>query len=110
MNYRTFVKNTTNVSALNQEPFQLAQITSVSQLSDVLLSDWAYQALQSWIEQYGCIQGYLDRTYRGNAAITRYEFAAGLNACLDVVAQLMGTGIDPNDLATIRRLQEEFQA
>ncbi|HEY9879928.1 MAG TPA: iron uptake porin [Leptolyngbyaceae cyanobacterium] len=98
------------VNPLEQEPVQLAQITSVSQLSDVLPSDWAYQALQSLVEQYGCIQGYPDRTFRGNSPLTRYEFAAGLNACLDVLTQLGSNSLDPDDLATIRRLQEEFQA
>jgi hypothetical protein len=98
-----------SVAAL-EEPVQLAQITSVNQLTDVLPTDWAFQALQSLVEQYGCIQGYPDRTYRGQASLTRYEFAAGLNACLDVIAQLVATGISPDDLATIRRLQEEFQA
>ncbi len=39
--------------------------------------------------------------------MTRYEFAAGLNACLDVVIQLIGEG---SDLDAIRRLQEEFAA
>lgn len=100
-----------SVTSLEQEPVQLAQITSVSQLSDVLPSDWAYQALQSLVEQYGCIQGYPDRTFRGNSPMTRYEFAAGLNSCLDVIAQLIAQGQgDDSDLATIRRLQEEFQA
>ncbi|HEY9762862.1 MAG TPA: iron uptake porin, partial [Trichocoleus sp.] len=100
-----------SVTALEQEPVQLAQITSVSQLSDVLPSDWAYQALQSLVENYGCIQGYPDRTFRGNSPLTRYEFAAGLNACLDVIAQLIAQGPGAEeDLATIRRLQEEFQA
>jgi hypothetical protein len=98
-----------SVAALDQ-PVQLAQITSVNQLTDVLPTDWAFQALQSLVEQYGCIQGYPDRTYRGSASLTRYEFAAGLNACLDVIAQLVAGGINPDDLATIRRLQEEFQA
>ncbi|HEY9301337.1 MAG TPA: iron uptake porin, partial [Phormidium sp.] len=58
----------------------IEQVTSVSQLSDVQPTDWAFQALQSLVERYGCIEGYPDRTYRGNRAITRYEFAAGLNA------------------------------
>ena len=88
---------------------QLAQVTSVSELSDVLPSDWAYTALQRLVEEYGCLEGYPDRSFRGNRAMTRYEFAAGLNACLDVVVQLIG-GDDTNDLATIRRLQEEFAA
>ncbi|HEY9297337.1 MAG TPA: iron uptake porin, partial [Phormidium sp.] len=57
----------------------LEQVTSVSQLRDVQPTDWAFQALQSLVERYGCIEGYPDQTYRGNRAMTRYEFAAGLN-------------------------------
>ena len=53
-----------------------AQVTSVSQLSDVQPTDWAFQALQSLVERYGCIVGYPDKTFRGNRALTRYEFAA----------------------------------
>ncbi|MGB7059584.1 MAG: iron uptake porin, partial [Geitlerinemataceae cyanobacterium] len=91
---------------------ELSQVTSVSQLSDVQPTDWAFQALQSLVERYGCIAGYPDGTYRGNRALTRYEFAAGLNACLDQVLALVGSdeGVDPDSLATIRRLQEEFAA
>ena len=89
------------------EPVQLAQVTSVSELSDVQPSDWAFTALQRLVEEYGCLEGYPDRTYRGNRALTRYEFAAGLNACLDVVIQLIGEG---SDLDAIRRLQDEFAA
>ena len=99
---------TVSVDALsNSDSIQLAQVTSVSELSDVLPSDWAYTALQRLVEEYGCLEGYPDRSYRGNRAMTRYEFAAGLNACLDVIVQLIGGG---DDLDTIRRLQEEFAA
>lgn len=99
------------VSNFDQDSVQLAQITSVSELTDVLPSDWAFQALQSLVENYGCIQGYPDRTFRGQRSLTRFEFAAGLNSCLDVIATLIAqSGINPDDLATIRRLQEEFQA
>ncbi|MEA5462776.1 iron uptake porin [Leptothoe sp. PORK10 BA2] len=99
---------TFSVDALsNPESIQLAQVTSVSELSDVLPSDWAYTALQRLVEEYGCLEGYPDRSFRGNRALTRYEFAAGLNACLDVIVQLIGGG---DDLDTIRRLQEEFAA
>ncbi len=101
---------TVSVDALsNSESIQLAQVTSVSELSDVLPSDWAYTALQRLVEEYGCLEGYPDRSYRGNRAMTRYEFAAGLNACLDVIVQLIDGG-DPEALETIRRLQEEFAA
>ena len=83
---------------------QLAQVTSVSELSDVQPGDWAYTALQRMVEEYGCLEGYPDRTFRGNRAVSRYEFAAGLNACLDVVLQLRSS---PNPEET-RRLQVEF--
>ena len=46
----------------------LAQINSVSSLSDVQPTDWAYEALRSLVERYGCIVGYPDQTYRGNRA------------------------------------------
>ena len=98
------------VSSGTESPLQIAQITSVSELTDVLPTDWAFQALQNLVETYGCIEGYPDRTYRGQRSLTRFEFAAGLNSCLNVIAGLAGQGIDPDDLAAIRRLQEEFQA
>ncbi|MUG98699.1 iron uptake porin [Scytonema sp. UIC 10036] len=91
-----------------------AQVTSVSQLSDVNPTDWAFQALQSLVERYGCIAGYPNGTYRGNRALTRYEFAAGLNACLDRVNELIATAtadlVRKEDLVTLQRLQEEFAA
>ncbi|MBF2064516.1 MAG: iron uptake porin [Calothrix sp. C42_A2020_038] len=92
----------------------MAQVTSVSQLSDVQPTDWAFQALQSLVERYGCIAGYPNGTYRGNRAMTRYEFAAGLNACLDRVNELIATAtadlVRKEDLNVIQRLQEEFSA
>ncbi|MEG4248903.1 iron uptake porin [Microcoleus sp. Pol10D4] len=91
-----------------------AQVTSVSQLSDVRPTDWAFQALQSLVERYGCIAGYPDGTFRGNRAMTRYEFAAGLNACLDQITKQLGgsTGnlVSREDLLALQRLQEEFAA
>lgn len=38
-------------------------------------------------ESTGCLSGYPDGTFRGNQPVSRYEFAAGLNACLDPVNQ-----------------------
>lgn len=99
-----------NVSGSNP----MAQVTSVSQLSDVQPTDWAFSALQSLVERYGCIAGYPDGTFRGNRALTRYEFAAGLNACLDQIARQMGSAtanfVTKEDVAILQRLQEEFAA
>jgi hypothetical protein len=104
----------TSVSQLTSQSDSIGQVTSVSQFSDVQPTDWAFQALQSLVERYGCIAGYPNGTYRGNRALTRYEFAAGLNACLDRVNELIATAtadlVRKEDLATLQRLQEEFSA
>ena len=76
------------------------QVTSVSQFGDVKPSDWAYQALSNLIERYGCVAGYPDGTFRGGRAMTRYEAAALLNACLDRVTEVTDE---------LKRLMAEFE-
>jgi len=106
----------TNSQQLNTNNQQevMSQVTSVSQLSDVQPNDWAFQALQSLVERYGCAAGYPNNTYRGNRALSRYEFAAGLNACLDRVNELIATAtgdlVSKQDLATIQKLQRDFSS
>jgi hypothetical protein len=100
---------------LNRPKQEVAQnVTSVSQLSDIKPTDWAFTALQSLVERYGCIAGYPDRTFRGKQATSRYEFAAGLNACLDKINEIISAGladkVGKEDLATLQKLQEEFAA
>ncbi|MFN5978914.1 MAG: iron uptake porin, partial [Pseudanabaena sp.] len=104
-----------SVDQLQLRPSAVAQnVTSVSQLSDVKPTDWAFTALQSLVERYGCIAGYPDRTFRGKQATSRYEFAAGLNACLDKINEIISAGladkVSKEDLATLQKLQEEFAA
>ncbi|MEA5598555.1 iron uptake porin [Rivularia sp. UHCC 0363] len=99
---------------LSADENPMGQVNSVSQLGDVQPTDWAFQSLQSLVERYGCIAGYPNGTYRGNRALTRYEFAAGLNACLERVNELIATAasniVTREDLATLQKLQEEFGA
>ena len=89
------------------------QVTNVTQLSDVRPTDWAYEALRSLVERYGCIAGYPDGTFRGNRALSRYEFAAGLNACLQQVERLIAQStsefVTKSDLETLQRLVDEFR-
>ncbi|WKT82588.1 MULTISPECIES: iron uptake porin [unclassified Thermosynechococcus] len=85
----------------------MPQVTSVNQLSDVRPTDWAYQALASLVEKYGCIAGYPDGTFRGNRAATRFEMAAALNACLDVISDRFAS---KEDLATLQRLAQELSS
>jgi hypothetical protein len=92
----------------------MEQVTSVSHLSDVQPTDWAYEALRSLVERYGCIAGYPDGTFRGNRAMTRYEFAAGLNACMNQIERLIAANIanvvTKEDVATLQRLVDEFRS
>ena len=76
------------------------QVTSVTQFSDVQPTDWAYQALSNLVEKYGCVAGYPNGTYKGGQAMTRYEAAALLNACLDRVTEVTDE---------LQRLMNEFK-
>ncbi|BAU66143.1 porin type major outer membrane protein [Stanieria sp. NIES-3757] len=88
------------------------QVTNVNQLRDVSPTDWAYEALRSLVDRYGCIAGYPNQTYRGNQALSRYEFAAGLNSCLNQIERLIASSesVMREDLDTINRLTQEFEA
>lgn len=65
----------------------MAQVTSVSQLSDVQPSEWSYQAITNLIERYGCVAGYPNGTFRPGQPASRAELAALTNACLDNITQ-----------------------
>ena len=88
------------------------QVTNVNQLRDVSPTDWAYEALRSLVDRYGCISGFPNQTYRGSQPLTRYEFAAGLNSCLNQIERLIASqeSVGSEDLDTINRLSQEFEA
>ena len=96
-----------------EENKQMSQIVNVQQLRDVSPTDWAYEALRSLVDRYGCISGFPRRTYRGSQPLSRYEFAAGLNSCLNQIERLIASAassVEPADLETINRLSQEFEA
>jgi hypothetical protein len=88
------------------------QVTSVNELKDVAPTEWAYEALRSLVERYGCIVGYPDGTFRGNRAMTRWEFAAGLNACMNTMERLIqeNVAVLKEDVDKLKRLMQEFEA
>ena len=90
----------------------IGQITNVNQLRDVAPTDWAYEALRSLVDRYGCISGFPNQTYRGNQPLSRYEFAAGLNSCLNQIERLIASSdsVEQEDLNTVNRLGQEFEA
>ena len=88
-----------NIAGVNQYGSE-EQVTSITQFSDVQPTDWAYQALSNLIERYGCVAGYPNGTFRGGRAMTRWEAAALMNACLDRVTEVTDE---------LRRLMKEFE-
>jgi len=54
-----------------------------AQFSDVVPGDWAYTALQNLSESYGCVDNAYTQSLKSGQALTRYEAAALVNACLE---------------------------
>lgn len=102
-----------NQASLISPDNNMDQVNSVSQLSDVQPNDWAFLALQSLVERYAIIAGYPDGTFKGDRAMTRYEFAAGLNAVMNAIDLGLGSGAfihlaRQEDLEVLKNLQAEF--
>ncbi|MDA0672788.1 MAG: iron uptake porin [Cyanobacteria bacterium] len=83
----------------------IAQSPAVYTFVDVEPTDWAFQALRNLIDNYGCLSGFPDGAFRGDRAVSRFEFAAGLSACLDQIVEVL-----PADVATVAQLQSSFAA
>ena len=94
------VAGVSDYASVSSDSVAVDQVTSITQFSDVYPTDWAYQALSNLIERYGCVAGYPNGTYRGNRAMTRFEAAALLNACLDRVTEVTDE---------LKRLMKEFE-
>lgn len=86
----------------------MAQVTAVSQLTDVKPTDWAFQTIQSLGERYDCLAGYPDRTFRGSRALSRAEFAAGLHVCLGRIKEFVPDAIPKEDLIKLQAIQTDF--
>ncbi len=103
------------IERYNSQPVDddnMGQVTSVTQLADVKPTDWAYEAIRGLIERYSCTSGYPDGRFRGNRSLSRYEFAAGLNACIQKIQSLVpeknSDVVLKEDLASIRQLIAQF--
>ena len=105
-------QNEVSAQDINSYSTDFNQVTNVNQLRDVSPGDWAYEALRSLVDRYGCIAGFPNQTYRGSQALSRYEFAAGLNSCLNQIERLIASSeaVVREDLDTINRLTQEFEA
>ncbi|MBP0016566.1 MAG: carbohydrate porin [Cyanobacteria bacterium SBLK] len=100
------------INRYSTEPMGQGNI-GAAQFRDVSPGDWAFNALDDLVRRYDCIKGYPNGTYRGNRSLTRYEFAAGLNACIQQVERLLAAAtvdfVAQQDLEMIQRLTQEFE-
>ena len=95
-----------NIADVDNYSNQTVQATTATQFSDVVPGDWAYKSLLNISNSYGCVNNSYSQNIRNGQALTRYEAAALLNACLDngLVANREAFGLE------LTRLTEEFGA
>lgn len=113
---RTSITDSTlSTGATSQPPFpQLSQLSQRRQSSfpDVSETSWASDAIFFLSENYGCIKGFPDGTYRGDDPLTRNAFAAGMSACFQAynqtVQQQMGQFVTRDDLAVLFQVLSEI--
>ncbi len=100
------------IAQYKQRDIALDSFNKVSSLKDVQTSDWAYSALLRLVEEYGCLAGFEDNTFRGNRTITRYEFAAALSSCLQSIETIAADNQENSSIITevteLQKLQTEF--
>jgi Carbohydrate-selective porin, OprB family len=83
-----------------------SQIPAVSQLSNVGLNSWNFQALQGLNNRYQCLAN--NNIEQLPQVITRNHFAVLLYQCLNNLKQENNL-LDRQDIATIKRLQQDFE-
>jgi len=69
----------------------IAQVTSVTQISDI--SDakptgFYFQSLQSLVERYGCVTGSHNKTIQPTRGLQAAEFIGFLNSCMDRMTEI----------------------
>ena len=97
---------------INDARLLIAQVNNVERLKDIEPTDWSYEALRGLIDRYNCISGFEDNSFRGEQAVSRAEFVAGLNSCLNEVENLLSNSdaMPQADVETVLRLMQEFQS
>jgi uncharacterized protein (DUF1778 family) len=84
--------------------------TNVSELTDVVGNEWAYNALKELVNNpCHVLVGYPDRTYRGQKSTTRFELAAALYKYEQCVAERLALKADKADLEKFAALLDEFR-
>jgi len=93
--------NINDVAGYANKSSRSVRAYKAAQFSDVVPGDWAYTALQNLSESYGCVDNSYTQNLKSGQALTRYEAAALVNACLE-------GGIASVDSEDVSRLTNEF--
>lgn len=94
-----------NASAANAQG-----ATNVSELTDVVGNEWAYNALKELVNNpCHILVGYPDRTFRGQKSATRFELAAALFKYEQCITERLAQKADKADLEKFAALLEEFR-
>lgn len=89
---------------------QAGGATNVSELTDVVGNEWAYNALKELVNNpCHILVGYPDRTYRGQKSTTRFELAAALYKYEQCITERLAQKADKADLEKFAALLEEFR-
>jgi hypothetical protein len=80
--------------------FAAPAFAAANPFTDVPAKHWAYDAVAK-LAQAGIVDGYSDKTFRGDKTITRYEMA-------QIVAKAMGKSTSQDQRAVVQKLANEF--
>lgn len=84
--------------------------SNVSELTDVVGNEWAYNALKELVNNpCHILVGYPDRTFRGQKSATRFELAAALFKYEQCITERLAQKADKADLEKFAALLEEFR-
>lgn len=87
------------------QPTSISSQIQIAQAAQLAPNSWAVQALKTLAQRYSCTVNYSGRT------LSRNEFAASLNACLEKIDRAIAAGTQKftqEDLTLVQRLQAEF--
>jgi hypothetical protein len=96
--------------SITTTPVQAQGATNISELTDVVGNEWAYNALKELVNNpCHILVGYPDRTFRGQKSATRFELAAALYKYEQCIVERLAQKADKADLEKFAALLDEFR-
>src|SRR5271154_7399689 len=95
---------------INTSAVKAQGATNVSELTDVVGNEWAYNALKELVNNpCHVLVGYPDRTFRGQKSATRFELFAALYKYEQCIVERLSQKADKADLEKFAALLDEFR-